>query len=197
MNEQLLIFDTTLRDGEQSPGCTLNRVQKLRMAEALAALGVDIIEAGYPNASEDDFEAVRQIARQLRDVRVCGLARCNEADINATAAALRDAAHPRIHVFIAASPIHREMKLKMTADQVIERAVAGVRQARAHCADVEFSAEDATRSEPEFLVRLFSAAIAAGATTINVPDTVGFTTPGEYGDLIRMLSGLMKRIDDA
>ena len=187
MNDQLLIFDTTLRDGEQSPGCTLNRAQKLRMAEALAALGVDIIEAGYPNASEDDFEAVRQIARQLRDVRVCGLARCNEADINATAAALRDAANPRIHVFIAASPIHREMKLKMSADEVIERAVAGVRQARALCADVEFSAEDATRSEPEFLVRLFSAAIAAGAGTINVPDTVGFTTPGEYGDLIRLL----------
>ena len=111
MNDQLLIFDTTLRDGEQSPGCTLNRAQKLRMAEALAALGVDIIEAGYPNASEDDFGAVRQIARQLRDVRVCGLARCNEADINATAAALRDAANPRIHVFIAARPIHREMEL--------------------------------------------------------------------------------------
>lgn len=195
MNERLLIFDTTLRDGEQSPGCTLNRAQKLRIAEALQSLGVDIIEAGYPNASEDDFDAVRAVARSIREARICALARCNEADIRATAAALKDAAHPRIHVFIASSPIHREMKLRMDKEEVIQRAVAGVRQARAACADVEFSAEDATRSEPDFLVRLFSAVIDAGATTINVPDTVGFTTPGEYFELIRLLKREVRGID--
>jgi 2-isopropylmalate synthase len=195
MNERLLIFDTTLRDGEQSPGCTLNRAQKLRIAEALQSLGVDIIEAGYPNASEDDFDAVRAVARSIREARICALARCNEADIRATAAALKDAAHPRIHVFIASSPIHREMKLRMDKEEVIQRAVAGVRQARAACADVEFSAEDATRSEPDFLVRLFSAVIDAGATTINVPDTVGFTTPGEYFELIRLLKRDVRGID--
>jgi 2-isopropylmalate synthase len=195
MSERLLIFDTTLRDGEQSPGCTLNRAQKLRIAEALQSLGVDVIEAGYPNASEDDFDAVQTIARAIRDARICGLARCNEADIRATAAALKDAAHPRIHVFIASSPIHREMKLRMGKAEVVERAIAGVRQARALCADVEFSAEDATRSEPDFLVQLFSAAIEAGATTINVPDTVGFATPGEYGNLIRLLKRDVVGID--
>jgi 2-isopropylmalate synthase len=195
MSERLLIFDTTLRDGEQSPGCTLNRGQKLRIAETLQALGVDIIEAGYPNASEDDFNAVQAIARGMREVQVCALARCFEADITAAAAALADAARPRIHVFIAASPIHRELKLRMSAEQVIERAIAGVRQARAACEDVEFSAEDATRAEPEFLIRLFSAAIAAGARTINVPDTVGFTTPGEYGELIRLLRREVVGID--
>ncbi len=195
MSERLLIFDTTLRDGEQSPGCTLNRAQKLRIAEALQSLGVDVIEAGYPNASEDDFDAVQAIARSVRDARICGLARCNDADIRATAAALKDAAHPRIHVFIASSPIHREMKLRMGKDEVIERAIAGVRQARALCADVEFSAEDATRSEPDFLVQLFNAVIEAGANTINVPDTVGFTTPGEYGDLIRLLKREVRGID--
>lgn len=196
MSERLLIFDTTLRDGEQSPGCTLNRAQKLRIAEALQSLGVDVIEAGYPNASEDDFDAVQAIARSVRDARICGLARCNDADIRATAAALKDAAHPRIHVFIASSPIHREMKLRMGKAEVIERAIAGVRQARALCADIEFSAEDATRSEPDFLVQLFSAVIEAGATTINVPDTVGFTTPGEYFELIRMLKRDVRGTDD-
>lgn len=197
MNERLIIFDTTLRDGEQSPGCSLNRMQKLRMAETLVQLGVDVIEAGYPNASQDDFDAVRAIAQLAQGVTVCGLARCNEADIEATATAIAPASAGRIHVFIAASPIHREMKLKMSRAEVVERAIKGVRQARARCADVEFSAEDATRAEPDFLVELFSAAIAAGATTINVPDTVGFTTPTEYRELIRLLRREVRGIENA
>jgi len=187
MSERLIVFDTTLRDGEQSPGCSLDPAQKLRMANALAQLGVDVIEAGYPNASDGDFRSVREIARQIDGPVICGLARCHEADIRATAEALAPATRRRIHVFIASSPIHREHKLKLSADQVVERAIAGVRQARSHCQDVEFSAEDATRSEPDFLARLFSAVIEAGATTVNVPDTVGYTTPGEYFELIRYL----------
>ena len=179
MSERLIVFDTTLRDGEQSPGCSLDPGQKLRMANALAQLGVDVIEAGYPNASDGDFRSVREIARQIEGPVICGLARCHEADIRATAEALAPATRRRIHVFIASSPIHREHKLKLSAEQVVERAIAGVRQARSHCQDVEFSAEDATRSEPDFLARLFSAVIEAGATTVNVPDTVGYTTPGE------------------
>ncbi len=197
MTERLIIFDTTLRDGEQSPGCTLNRMQKLRMADTLVQLGVDVIEAGYPNASQDDFDAVRAIATQSHGITVCGLARCNESDIEAAAKAIEPAASGRIHVFIAASPIHREMKLKMTRAQVLERAIKGVRQARARCADVEFSAEDATRAEPDFLVELFSAVIEAGARTINVPDTVGFTTPSEYRELIGLLRRQVRGIEHA
>lgn len=187
MTEPLIIFDTTLRDGEQSPGCSLNPIQKLRMAETLAQLGVDVIEAGYPNASDGDFASVQQIARAVRGPRICALARCHEADIRAAAAALAPAERARIHVFIAASPIHRQHKLKMSRAEVLERAVAGVRQARAACVDVEFSAEDATRAEPEFLIELFGAVIDAGASTINVPDTVGYTTPAEYRELIARL----------
>jgi 2-isopropylmalate synthase len=185
--ERLVIFDTSLRDGEQSPGCSLDAAQKLRFAQALAGLGVDVIEAGYPNASVGDFESVREIARQVEGPTICALARCNDADIDRAGEALAEAKRARIHVFIAASPIHREHKLKMSREQVVERAVAGVRRAASWVADVEFSAEDASRSEPEFLAELFSAVIAAGATTINVPDTVGYTTPSEFGELIRYL----------
>jgi 2-isopropylmalate synthase len=195
MSERLVIFDTTLRDGEQSPGCSLDPAQKLRMAHALAALGVDVIEAGYPNASPGDFDAVRRIAAEVHGPTICALARCNEADIRACAAAIAPAAKRRIHVFIAASPIHRERKLRMSRDEVVARAIDGVRLARSLCEEVEFSAEDATRSEPDFLVELFGAAIAAGATTINVPDTVGYTTPTEYGELIRFLLGNVPGID--
>jgi len=197
MTERVIIFDTTLRDGEQSPGCSLNPAQKQRFATALAQLGVDVIEAGYPAASEDDFRSVHEIAASVEGATICGLARCNESDINATAAAVKPAAKPRIHVFIASSPIHREHKLKMSRQQVIERAVAGVRQARSFVEDVEFSAEDATRTEPDFLIELFGHAIAAGASTINVPDTVGYTTPGEYGELIRLLRRSVPGIEKA
>ena len=195
MSERAIIFDTTLRDGEQSPGCSLSPAQKQRFAQALAQLGVDVIEAGYPAASDDDFRAVQQIALTVNGATICGLARCNESDIAATAAATSQAAQPRIHVFIASSPIHREHKLKMTPQQVIDRAVTGVRQARSAVADVEFSAEDATRTEPGFLIELFANAIAAGASTINVPDTVGYTTPVEYAELIRMLRREVPGID--
>jgi 2-isopropylmalate synthase len=195
VTERLVIFDTTLRDGEQSPGCSLDPQQKVRFAQALAQLGVDVIEAGYPAASEDDFRSVHEIAASVEGATICGLARCNESDINATAAAVKPASKSRIHVFIASSPIHREHKLKMSRQQVIERAVAGIRQARALVEDVEFSAEDATRSEPDFLIELFGHAIAAGATTLNVPDTVGYTTPGEYGELIRLLRREVTGID--
>jgi 2-isopropylmalate synthase len=195
MNDRLIIFDTTLRDGEQSPGCSLNPAQKLRMAQGLASLGVDVIEAGYPNASEGDFASVREIARSVQGPVICGLARCNEADIRATADAIEPAERRRIHTFIASSPIHREHKLKMSKAEVLERAIAGVRLAKSLVADVEFSAEDATRSEPEFLAQLFSAAIEAGAGTINVPDTVGYTTPSEYRELIQFLKQNVKGIE--
>lgn len=197
MDDRLIIFDTTLRDGEQSPGCSLNPLQKRRMAETLAQLGVDVIEAGYPNASEGDFRSVAEIAREVRGPTIAALARCHEADIGAAIDALAGAEKPRVHVFIASSPIHRQHKLRLSKAEVVERAIAGVRRARAAVADVEFSAEDATRSEPEFLVELFSAAIEAGATTINVPDTVGFTTPGEYRELIAMLKREVRGIERA
>ncbi len=195
MSERLIVFDTTLRDGEQSPGCGLDAAQKVRFAHALAALGVDVIEAGYPNASPDDFDAVHRIASEVEGASICALARCNEVDIRAAARAIAPAAHGRLHVFIASSPIHRERKLGMSRDQVVARAIASIREARSHCEDVEFSAEDASRSEPEFLVELYSAAITAGATTINVPDTVGYTTPSEYAELIRHLKRNVAGID--
>ncbi len=197
MSDQLIIFDTTLRDGEQSPGCSLEPAQKLRLAHALAALGVDVIEAGYPNASRGDFDSVRQIAQMVDGPIICGLARCNPADIKACGDALAPARRKRIHVFIASSPLHRQIKLKMTKEEVLARAAEGVRLARSMVDDVEFSAEDATRSEPEFLAELFSTVIEAGATTINVPDTVGYTTPGEYAELIRYLKSHVRGIERA
>jgi 2-isopropylmalate synthase len=191
MVETIRIFDTTLRDGEQSPGFTMNTQEKLEVARALAAMRVDIIEAGFPISSRGDLEGVQLIAREVRGPVIAALARANRADIEAAAEGVRDAERPRIHTFIATSAIHMEHKLRMTADEVYEASVEAVRYARSFTDDVEFSAEDASRSDPEFLCRVFEGTIAAGATTINVPDTVGYATPEEYAQLLR---SLMQRI---
>ena len=185
--ERVLIFDTTLRDGEQAPGCSMTRAQKLRMARVLEELGVDIIEAGFPAASEVDAAAVAAVAATMRRARIGALARCQEGDIVSAARALESATQARIHLFLASSPIHREHKLHMSKAQVLDTAVAAVRRACALCGDVEFSAEDALRTEPEFLIEVFTAVIAAGARTINVPDTVGYTTPAEIAALFARL----------
>ncbi|MBX3701713.1 MAG: 2-isopropylmalate synthase [Dokdonella sp.] len=177
--ERVRIFDTTLRDGEQTPGFAMDARAKLRLAQALEALGVDVLEAGFPQASPDDFAAVAQIASTLRSTTTCALARCQDGDIDAAARALETAWRSRIHVFISTSPVHREHKLGMSRQQVLDAAHAGVARARELCHEVEFSAEDAMRTEPEFLAEVLSAAVAAGATTLNVPDTVGYMTPAE------------------
>jgi 2-isopropylmalate synthase len=185
--KRIRIFDTTLRDGEQSPGCSMNLPEKLTLARQLERLGVDVIEAGFPIASEGDFESVRAIAEQLREVAICGLARTGREDVERAAQALEPAATPRIHTFIATSDIHLEHKLRMSREQVLAEVDRAVRQARGYVDDVEFSAEDATRSDPDFLVQVFECALEAGARTLNVPDTVGYTTPAEYGRLIALL----------
>ncbi|MBX3420264.1 MAG: 2-isopropylmalate synthase [Pirellulaceae bacterium] len=191
------IFDTTLRDGEQSPGASMNLSEKLEVASALAELGVDIIEAGFPIASPGDFEAVREIANLIRSTTVCGLARCNTADIERAWEALKGATSPRIHVFLATSAIHREFKLKMTQQEIINRARQGVELAARYCDDIEFSPEDAARTEHDFLCQVVEAAIDAGATTINIPDTVGYTTPGEMYQRIELLINRVPNIDKA
>jgi 2-isopropylmalate synthase len=177
MAERVLIFDTTLRDGEQSPGCSMTVREKRRMAASLVDLGVDIIEAGFPIASDGDFEAVRVIARETRGVTVAALARACRADITRAAAALEGAPRPRIHTFIATSDNHLTYKLRKTRAQVLDEAVEAVRLARRHVDDVEFSAEDATRTGVEFLSEVTRAVVAAGASTVNIPDTVGYCTP--------------------
>ena len=182
--DSIHIFDTTLRDGEQSPGCSMNLREKIEVAKCLDRLKVDVIEAGFPISSPGDFEAVRTIAQSVKDCTVASLARCTPQDIDAAWQAVREAAHPRLHIFLATSPIHMQYKLKMTPDEVVERADAMTRYARKHCPDLEFSCEDATRSDPDFLVRVIRAAIAAGATVINIPDTVGYTTPAEMRALV-------------
>jgi len=187
MAETIRIFDTTLRDGEQSPGFTMNTQEKLEVARALAALRVDVIEAGFPISSPGDLAGVQLIAREVRGPVIAGLARANRADIDAAAEGVRAAERPRIHTFIATSAIHMEHKLRMTPDQVYEASVDAVRYARQFTDDVEFSAEDASRSDPAFLCRVFEGAIRAGASTINVPDTVGYATPEEYAQLLRFL----------
>lgn len=192
-SEQVWIFDTTLRDGEQSPGCSMNLPEKLSLARQLERLGVDVIEAGFPVASEGDFEAVKAIAQALREPVICGLARTGRGDIERAAQALEGARRPRIHTFIATSDIHLEHKLRMSRERVLEEIDRAVRQARGHVDDVEFSAEDATRSDRDFLVQAFTTALTAGASTLNVPDTVGYTTPDEFGALIRYLA---ERIPD-
>src|SRR6185437_11822021 len=196
-SRRITIFDTTLRDGEQSPGASMNITEKLEIAQALVALGVDIIEAGFPIASQGDFEAVQQIAESVRGSTICGLARCNDQDIDRAWEALRHAERSRIHVFLATSAIHREFKLKMGKQEIIERAVAGVRRAAGHCPDVEFSPEDAARTEPDFLCEVVEAAINAGATTVNIPDTVGYATPAHMGRVIRTLRERVPNIDRA
>ncbi|AMV37472.1 2-isopropylmalate synthase [Planctomyces sp. SH-PL62] len=186
-DDRIRIFDTTLRDGEQSPGASMNLAEKLEIARALAGMGVDVIEAGFPIASIGDFEAVRAIAAEVAGSTVCGLARCNDRDIDRAWEAVQFAQQPRIHVFLATSPIHREHKLRMSREQVVERAVAGVRRAVALSHDVEFSPEDAGRTEPEFLREVIEAVIEAGATTVNIPDTVGYLMPAQYAAMIRDL----------
>lgn len=194
-DDRLIIFDTTLRDGEQSPGASMNLAEKLEIAHALRELGVDIIEAGFPIASPGDFEAVQAIARQVEGLTVCGLARCNAADIDRAWEALRDASQPRIHVFLATSAIHREFKLKMAKEEIVRRAVEGVTRARACCDNVEFSPEDAARTELDFLTEVVERAVEAGATTINIPDTVGYAMPDQYAAAIRHLKKHVRGID--
>ena len=196
-SRRIKIFDTTLRDGEQSPGASMNLAEKLEVALWLESMGVDVIEAGFAIASPGDFESVRRIAEVVTDSVVCSLARCNDKDIAAAADAIQPAAQKRIHVFLATSAIHREFKLRMTTDEIVERAVAGVKAARDRCDDVEFSPEDAIRTEPDFLCRVVEAAIDAGATTINVPDTVGYTTPAEIYERFTMLRTRVPNMDRA
>jgi len=194
MNNYVKVFDTTLRDGEQSPGATMSSAEKLEVARSLARLGADIIEAGFPAASPDDLEAVRRIAdevgnslkgdEQSKVPVIAGLARANQSDIDKAWKAVKGAAHPRIHTFLATSPIHMKYKLKMDPEEVVERVREMVTYARSLCADVEFSPEDAGRSDPQFLHLVLGEAIRAGATTLNIPDTVGYTTPDEFGALI-------------
>jgi len=197
MKDRLIIFDTTLRDGEQSPGASMTREEKMRIARQLERLRVDVIEAGFPAASNGDFEAVKAIADTIKDSIVCGLARANDHDVKRAGEALRNANAGRIHTFIATSPIHMERKLRMSPDQVMEQAVKAVKLAKSFRDDVEFSPEDAGRSEPDYLCRILEAVIAAGATTINVPDTVGYTMPEQFGALIRQLRERIPNSDKA
>ena len=181
------VFDTTLRDGEQSPGCSMNLTEKVRMANKLQDLGVDIIEAGFPIASEGDFDAVRAVAAQCRKVTVAALCRTSEQDVARAADALKYAAHPRIHTFVATSDIHLEHKLRKTRAEVIEMTRAAITQARSYAEDVEFSAEDATRSDVDYLCEVLDVAVDAGAAVLNVPDTVGYTTPVEFTHLVQQV----------
>jgi 2-isopropylmalate synthase len=196
VGNRIWVFDTTLRDGEQSPGATMTVEEKLEMADALVALGVDIIEAGFPAASPGDFEAVRMIAKRAKGAVIAGLARANQNDIERAATAVKEADQSRVHTFIATSDIHLEHKLRMTREQVLERTAAMVALAKSFTSVVEFSAEDATRSDWDFLVQVFGAAVKAGATTLNVPDTVGYTTQHEYRSLIEHLRANVEGIDD-
>ena len=195
--DKIIIFDTTLRDGEQSPGASLTIREKLRIARRLEKLGVDVIEAGFPIASEGDFKAVSTVARKVRGTVVAGLARCLEKDIEAAARALETAARPRIHVFLATSRIHRQFKLHKAKAEIIKQAVKSVQQARKYCDDVEFSPEDASRTELAFLSRVVEEVIRAGAGTVNIPDTVGYSNPEEFGEIIRYLKKKVSNISRA
>jgi 2-isopropylmalate synthase len=197
MNNTVRIFDTTLRDGEQSPGCSMNIEEKIRVAHQLADLKVDVIEAGFPIASPGDFEAVREIARKIKGPVICGLARAIEKDIDRAWEAVQEAERSRIHTFIATSDLHLEFKLKKSRDEVLESAVWAVRHAKKYTDDVEFSAEDAARSEPNFLCRVIEAVIEAGASTVNIPDTVGYAIPDEFGRLIATIREKVANIDKA
>ncbi len=195
-DNRIRIFDTTLRDGEQAPGCSMTLSEKLRVAKALSELNVDIIEAGFPAASPGDFESVREIAERNFGPVICGLARCNPADIEKVYEAVRGAANHRIHVFVATSAIHREHKLKMAKEEIIKSAVGAIKLARELVDDVEFSPEDASRTELGYLAEVVSAAIEAGAGTVNIPDTVGYTVPAEFDRLFRYLKDHVERIDE-
>ena len=194
---RVVIFDTTLRDGEQSPGCSMNLEEKLRVAHTLEDLGVDVIEAGFPIASNGDFEAVREVGRQTKTSTVAGLARAHRVDIDRAWEALREAARPRIHTFISTSPLHMQYKLQMTPEQVHEAVIDSVSHARNLCDDVEWSPEDGSRTEIDFLCRTVESAIKAGARTINIPDTVGYAVPHEFAELIRNLFERVPNIDQA
>lgn len=197
MQDHLIIFDTTLRDGEQSPGASMTKEEKIRIAKQLERMKVDVIEAGFPAASNGDFEAVRAVADAIKDSTVCGLARALERDIDRAGEAIKGASSSRIHTFLATSPIHMEKKLRMTPDQVLEQAVKAVHWARKWTDNVEFSPEDAGRSEVDFLCRVLEAVIAAGATTVNIPDTVGYNLPQQFGELIRQLRERVPNSDKA
>ena len=194
--KRIKIFDTTLRDGEQSPGCSMNLSEKIEMAKQLEKLGVDVIEAGFAIASPMDHKSVQAIASAVTNCTVASLARCTKGDIDAAWDAVKEADHPRIHVFLATSNIHMEYKLKMTREEVLQRITDMVGYARSKCADIEFSAEDASRSEWDFLAQCYSNAVAAGATTLNVPDTVGYSTPQEMADLITYLRANVTGIEN-
>jgi 2-isopropylmalate synthase len=197
MSKKIYIFDTTLRDGEQSPGVSLNKKEKLEIAFQLAKLGVDIIEAGFPIASPGDFEAVKAIAQNVKGPVICALARIGFEDIDRAWEAVKDAEAARIHTFIATSEIHMKYKLQKTPEEVLAMVAAGVKRAKSYTDDVEFSAEDASRSDLAFLCRVFETAIAAGATTINIPDTVGYATPEEFGKFIADIKAGVPNIDRA
>jgi 2-isopropylmalate synthase len=196
-NDHLIIFDTTLRDGEQSPGASMTQNEKVRIAKLLEQMRVDVIEAGFPIASIGDFESVRAIAETVKNSTVCGLARALDKDIDRTGEAIKPAVSGRIHTFIATSPIHMEKKLRMTPNQVLEQAVHAVKRARQYTDDVEFSAEDAGRSELDFLCRIIEATIAAGAKTINIPDTVGYNIPHQFGETVRQIIERVPNADKA
>ena len=196
-NDKLIVFDTTLRDGEQSPGASMTKDEKVRIAKALEKLRVDVIEAGFPIASNGDFEAVQAVAKIIKDSTVCGLARALDKDIDRAGEAITGANSGRIHTFIATSPIHMEMKLHKSQAQVLEQAVRAVKRARQYTDNVEFSPEDAGRSETDFLCRIIEAVIAAGAGTINIPDTVGYTLPDRFGKLIAELRERIPNSDKA
>src|SRR5258708_1022104 len=193
---RITIFDTTLRDGEQSPGCSMNHQEKLRIAHQLDRLGVDVIEAGFPIASDGDFEAVKVIARVIRRPIIAGLSRACRPDIERAWEALKDAARPRIHIVLATSDIHLKYKLRITREACLTQARESVSFAKSLCDDVEFSPEDATRTDPEFLCQVLDAVVEAGATTLNIPDTVGYTVPNEFGDLIATIRRQVKGIEN-
>jgi 2-isopropylmalate synthase len=197
MTDKLIIFDTTLRDGEQSPGASMTREEKVRIAKQLERMRVDIIEAGFPAASNGDFDSVKAVADVIKDSTVCGLARALERDIERAGEALKGANSGRIHTFIATSPIHMEKKLRMTPDQVVEQAVKAVKWARKWTDNIEFSPEDAGRSDLDFLCRILEAVIDAGARTLNIPDTVGYNVPSQFGELIRKLRERIPNADKA
>jgi 2-isopropylmalate synthase len=193
---RIKVFDTTLRDGEQSPGCSMNHQEKLRLAHQLDRLGVDVIEAGFPIASDGDFQAVKAIAAVIRRPVIAGLCRACRPDIERAWEALQHAAHPRIHVFLATSDIHLKYKLRITREQCLAQARESVAFAKSLCPDVEFSPEDATRTDPEFLCQVLEAVVEAGATTLNIPDTVGYTVPAEFGELIATIRRRVKGIEN-
>jgi 2-isopropylmalate synthase len=195
--ERVVVFDTTLRDGEQSPGCSMTVTEKLRVAEVLEAMGVDVIEAGFPIASDGDFQAVHEVAKLVKGSVVCGLARAANGDIDRAAEALQPAERRRIHTFIGTSPLHRKYQLQLDAEEVHQRVIDSVTRARRYTDDVEWSGMDASRTEPDFLFRCIESAIAAGATTINIPDTVGYAYPEEFADLIREIRNNVPNIDRA